>query len=94
MPSCAYLVADVDSTIKIDVTVEDGITYDGVIHIVSNVLIPPKSVGGMMQEWNGEEVEVEDLVERFAMADEDEEESEEVVEKDEGDENPFWRTYL
>ena len=74
-------------------TVEDGITYDGVIHVVSNVLIPPKSVGGMMQEWNGEEIEVEELMERLAVLDEDEEEEEDVTGK-ETEEAAFWRAYL
>ena len=55
-------------------TTEDGICYDGVLHVVSNVLIPPKSVGGVMQEWDGGELEVEDLKERLAPVEEDEEE--------------------
>ena len=55
-------------------TVEDGIVYDGVIHVVSNVLIPPKSVGGMMEEWDGGELEVEDLKERLALPEEEDEE--------------------
>ena len=80
---------------KIDVTVEDGITYDGVIHIVSNVLIPPKSVGGMFQEWDGNELDVEDLVERLAVDTEaDNEEEAEGGEAEEAEEKPFWRDYL
>ncbi len=47
------------------VTIEDGIASDGVIHVVSNVLIPPKSVGGLKQEWQGEEMSVEELIERL-----------------------------
>ena len=47
------------------VTIEDGIASDGVIHAVSNVLIPPKSVGGMKQEWQGEEMSEEELMERL-----------------------------
>lgn len=47
------------------VTIEDGIASDGVIHVVSNVLIPPKKVGGMMQQWEGEELTVDDLKERL-----------------------------
>ncbi|KAL9126012.1 MAG: hypothetical protein Q9217_004863 [Psora testacea] len=47
------------------VTIEDGIAADGVIHVVSNVLIPPKSLGGMTQQWDGEELEVEGLKERL-----------------------------
>ncbi|KAL9639961.1 MAG: hypothetical protein Q9164_000590 [Protoblastenia rupestris] len=47
------------------VTIEDGIAADGVIHVISNVLIPPKSVSGMVQQWEGEELEIEDLKERL-----------------------------
>ena len=64
-------------------TIEDGICYDGVLHVISNVLIPPKPVGGVMQEWNGEELEVEDLKERLSS-----------IAEDEKEEQPFWKTYL
>ena len=47
------------------VTIEDGVARDGVIHVVSNVLIPPKQLGGMEQQWQGEELSEEDLVERL-----------------------------
>ena len=51
-----------------------------------------------MQEWNGEELEVEDLVERLAVAEEEEEEEEKEDEEGNGEEDeedePFWRTYL
>ena len=47
------------------VTIEDGIAADGVIHVVSNVLIPPKSLDGKAQHWEGEELDVEDLKERL-----------------------------
>ena len=47
------------------VSVEDGIAKDGVIHVVSNVLIPPKKVGGMEIKWEGEELSEEDLIERL-----------------------------
>lgn len=47
------------------VTVEDGIAKDGVIHVVSNVLIPPKQLGGMEQQYEGEDLTVEDLVHRL-----------------------------
>lgn len=54
-------------TIKINgfssVSVQDGIAKDGVIHVLSSVLIPPKTPGGEM--WAGEELEVEDLMERL-----------------------------
>ncbi len=47
------------------VTIEDGIASDGVIHVVNNVLIPPRSIGGEMQEWQGEEMSEEELMERL-----------------------------
>ena len=72
-------------------TIEDGIVFDGVIHVVSNVLIPPKSVGGVAQEWNGEELEVEDLKERLTVTEEDDKQDD--GQNDEEHE-AFWRTYL
>jgi hypothetical protein len=37
-----------------------------VIQVVSDVLIPPKQVpGGPGAQWSGEELEVEDLMERL-----------------------------
>ena len=47
------------------VTVEDGIAKDGVIHVVGNVLIPPKQVGGTQVQWQGEELSEEELMARF-----------------------------
>ncbi|KAG8528693.1 uncharacterized protein KY384_006380 [Bacidia gigantensis] len=47
------------------VTIEDGIVADGVIQVVSNVLIPPKKVEGVEKKWEGEDLEVEDLIERL-----------------------------
>lgn len=47
------------------VTIEDGIASDGVIQVVSNVLIPPKQIGGMQQQWQGETLTEEDLKERL-----------------------------
>ena len=47
------------------VTIEDGIAADGVIHVVSNVLIPPKEVAGVTQQWKGEELEIDELKERL-----------------------------
>ena len=47
------------------VTIEDGIASDGVIHVVSNVLIPPKAVDRAVQQWDGEEMTVEELKERL-----------------------------
>nr|OQO17693.1 hypothetical protein B0A51_15230 [Rachicladosporium sp. CCFEE 5018] len=47
------------------VAVQDGIAEDGVIHVVGDVLVPPKKIGGVMQVWEGGEMEVEELVERL-----------------------------
>jgi len=56
-------------TIKINgfnrVAIADGVAKDGVIHVVGNVIIPPKEVGGVMQQWQGEELSEEDLIERL-----------------------------
>lgn len=54
------------------VTVQDGIAEDGVIHVVSDVIVPPKNVGGPgadeteLEYWTGEELTVEELKERLA----------------------------
>ncbi len=45
------------------VAVQDGLASDGVIQILSNVLIPPKTPGGVM--YQGEDLTVEDLKERL-----------------------------
>jgi len=45
------------------VAVQDGIAKDGVIHVVSDVLIPPKTPGGAA--YMDEEMSVEDFKERF-----------------------------
>jgi len=54
-------------TIKINgfngITVQDGIAKDGVIHVVGNVLIPPKTPGGAAEE--AEEMDVEEFKERL-----------------------------
>ncbi|PQE07217.1 fasciclin domain family protein [Rutstroemia sp. NJR-2017a BVV2] len=56
----------------VTVSVQDGIAKDGVIHVLSSVLIPPKTPGGEM--WAGEELEVDDLKERLSsFVDENEE---------------------
>ena len=47
------------------VTIEDGIAADGVIQVVSDVLIPPKAIDRGIQQWEGEELSVEDLKERL-----------------------------
>jgi len=70
-----YLAVDITSygpftTIRINgfsrVTVHDGIASDGVIQVVSDVLIPPKNAAnGEQTFWEGEEMSVEELKERL-----------------------------
>jgi uncharacterized surface protein with fasciclin (FAS1) repeats len=51
------------------VVVQDGLAKDGVIQVVSDVLIPPKSPGGppaAADYWNGEEMSVEEFIERLS----------------------------
>ncbi|CAG8953646.1 hypothetical protein HYFRA_00010105 [Hymenoscyphus fraxineus] len=54
-------------TIKINgfssVAIQDGLAKDGVVHVVNQVLIPPKTPGGRM--WEGEEMGVEEFKERI-----------------------------
>jgi len=45
------------------VAVQDGLAKDGVVHVVSSVLIPPKTPGG--SAWTGEEMSVEEFKDRF-----------------------------
>ncbi|KAF2810019.1 FAS1 domain-containing protein [Mytilinidion resinicola] len=58
-------------TIKINrfskVAIANGVAKDGVIHIVSNVLIPPKKTSGSAEPsfWNGEELTVEEFKDRL-----------------------------
>ena len=51
------------------VAVRDGVVEDGVIHVVSDVIVPPKKIGGPGIEeteyWMGEEMSVQELVERL-----------------------------
>ncbi|GAB7361811.1 hypothetical protein MBLNU230_g1853t1 [Neophaeotheca triangularis] len=51
------------------VTAQDGIAEDGVIQVVSDVLVPPKKVGGPgsteVEHWDGSEMSVEDFTERL-----------------------------
>jgi len=48
------------------VTVHDGVASDGVIQVVSDVLIPPKNAAsGEQSFWQGQEMSVEDLKERL-----------------------------
>lgn len=63
-------------TIKINgfatVAVQDGLASDGVVQVVSNILIPPKVPKGAA--YSGEELTVEDLKERLDVFVEEEEE--------------------
>jgi uncharacterized surface protein with fasciclin (FAS1) repeats len=70
-----YLAVDVARygpfvTIRINgfsrVTIHDGVASDGVIQVVSDVLVPPKNAAGEQVYWKGEEMSVEDLKERLA----------------------------
>ncbi|KAL8716161.1 MAG: hypothetical protein Q9220_000066 [cf. Caloplaca sp. 1 TL-2023] len=47
------------------VTIEDGIAADGVIQVVSDVLVPPKRIDRMEKHWEGEELTVDELKERL-----------------------------
>lgn len=47
------------------VTIHDGVASDGVIQVVSNVLIPPKKAGDEQVLWEGEEMSVEEFKERL-----------------------------
>ncbi|KAF2199654.1 FAS1 domain-containing protein [Delitschia confertaspora ATCC 74209] len=47
------------------VTIHDGVAKDGVIQVVSDVLIPPKKMGSELVHWKGEELSVEELKERL-----------------------------
>ncbi|KAH5640379.1 hypothetical protein HBI51_138360 [Parastagonospora nodorum] len=69
-----YLAVDVARygpfvTIRINgfsrVTVHDGVASDGVIQVVSDVLVPPKNAAGEQVYWKGEEMSVEELKERL-----------------------------
>lgn len=49
------------------VTVHDGVASDGVIQVVSDVLVPPRNAAnGEQIFWQGEELDVEDFKERLA----------------------------
>lgn len=50
-----------------DVAVADGIAEDGVVHVMGDVIIPPKKLGssGEVSFWQGGELTVEDLMERL-----------------------------
>ena len=48
------------------VAVTDVVAEDGVIHVMRQVIIPPKKLaGGEFEYWDGEELTVEDLTERL-----------------------------
>lgn len=53
------------------IAVQDGIARDGVIHVLSSVLIPPKTPGGAFVE--NEDLSVEEFKERLLPFVEDEE---------------------
>ncbi|KAF2794090.1 FAS1 domain-containing protein [Melanomma pulvis-pyrius CBS 109.77] len=55
------------------VTIHDGVASDGVIQVVSNVLIPPKKAAGEEVYWKGEEMSVGELKERLEPFVQDEE---------------------
>jgi uncharacterized surface protein with fasciclin (FAS1) repeats len=48
------------------VTVHDGVASDGVIQVVSDVIVPPRNAADGEVFWMGEEMSVEDLKERLA----------------------------
>ncbi|KAJ8610656.1 hypothetical protein MRB53_038435 [Persea americana] len=48
------------------VAVSDGVARDGVLHVMSSVIIPPKTPGGFVGEDDAEDISVEDLKERLA----------------------------
>ncbi|KAF2712005.1 FAS1 domain-containing protein [Pleomassaria siparia CBS 279.74] len=54
------------------VTIHDGVASDGVIQVVSNVLIPPKNAAGQEAFWTGEEMSVRELKQRLTPFVEDE----------------------
>lgn len=54
------------------VTVHDGVASDGVIQVVSDVLIPPKTQGSEQLYWEGEELSVEEFKARLEPFVEDE----------------------
>jgi uncharacterized surface protein with fasciclin (FAS1) repeats len=47
------------------VDVQDVVAEDGVIHVLTNVIVPPKKLGGEDVYWKGEELSVDDLKERL-----------------------------
>jgi len=47
------------------VAVQDVVAEDGVIHVLTNVIVPPKKLGGDEAYWNGGEISVEELKERL-----------------------------
>lgn len=47
-----------------NVAVQDGIAKDGVIHVVSSILIPPKTPGGKSEQVE-EEMDLEEFKERL-----------------------------
>ncbi|KAK3713780.1 hypothetical protein LTR37_008266 [Vermiconidia calcicola] len=48
-----------------NVAVQDAVTKDGVIQVMTDVIVPPKKLGNDLHYWTGEEMSVEDLKERL-----------------------------
>lgn len=46
--------------------------YDGVIHIPASVIIPPKTINGVVEQYKGEDLTVEEFKARFEGLVEDE----------------------
>ena len=48
------------------VAYSDAVAYDGVLHGLGDVIIPPKKLAnGQMEQWDGAELTEEDLIERL-----------------------------
>jgi hypothetical protein len=52
--------------------VQDGVARDGAIHVVSSVLVPPKTPGATEEQVEGEEMDLEEFKERLIPFFEDE----------------------
>ena len=49
------------------VAVQNVVAEDGVIHVMTSVIIPPKKLADLeeLEYWDGEEITVEELTERL-----------------------------
>lgn len=47
------------------VDISDGVASNGVIHVISDVLIPPKELNGAQEEQGDEEMTLEEFKERL-----------------------------